>query len=114
MPKSPTKVISDKEMPFHTLTASRPAKLAEASRAAKPHGSVMAKLMRPADEAQALSVRERVLLLCVASNTNWLHAGVPGETVTAMIVKGLITPDGEDLALTDRGRAVLRAMLPEL
>jgi hypothetical protein len=70
----------------------------------------MVKLMRPADEAQALSVRERVLLLCVASNTNWLHAGVPGETVTAMIVKGLITPDGEGLALTDRGRAVLRAM----
>jgi hypothetical protein len=31
-----------------------------------------------------------------------------------MIVKGLITPDGEDLALTDRGRAVVRAMLPEL
>ena len=74
----------------------------------------MVKLMRPADEAQALSVRERVLLLCVASNTNWLHAGVPGETVTAMIVKGLITPDGEDLALTDRGRAVVRAMLPDL
>jgi hypothetical protein len=65
-------------------------------------------------EAQALSVRERVLLLCVASNTNWLHAGVPGETVTAMIGKGLITPDGENIALTDRGRAVVRAMLPEL
>jgi hypothetical protein len=31
-----------------------------------------------------------------------------------MIVKGLITPDGENIALTDRGRAVVRAMLPEL
>jgi hypothetical protein len=74
----------------------------------------MAKMMLPADEAQALSVRERVLLLCVASNTNWLYAGVPGETVTAMIVRGLITPDGEDLALTDRGRAVVQAMLADL
>jgi hypothetical protein len=29
-------------------------------------------------------VRERVLLFCAASNTDWEHAGISGETVTAM------------------------------
>jgi hypothetical protein len=43
-----------------------------------------------------------------------VHAGVTGETVTAIAVKGLISCDaGRALALTDRGRAMLRAMLPE-
>jgi hypothetical protein len=75
----------------------------------------MAKLSMPAEAAKALSVRERVLLFCAASGTEWVHAGVTGETVTAMVVKGLIERDaGGALALTDRGRAVLRAMLPEL
>jgi hypothetical protein len=40
-----------------------------------------------------LTVRERVLLFCAASNTDWEHAGIPGETVTAMVVKGLIERD---------------------
>jgi hypothetical protein len=75
----------------------------------------MAKLTMPAEAAKALSVRERVLLFCAASGTDWVHAGVTGETVTAMVVKGLIERDaGGALALTDRGRAVLRALLPEL
>jgi hypothetical protein len=53
--------------------------------------------------------------LCAASDTDWLHAGVTGETVTAVLVKGLVERDAaETLALTDRGRAVPRAMLPEL
>jgi len=33
--------------------------------------------------AQEFTVRERVLLFCAASNTDWEHAGIPGETVTA-------------------------------
>jgi hypothetical protein len=61
--------------------------MAPERRAAQIDGNAMAKLMRPADEAQALSARERVLLLCVASETNWVQAGIAGETVTAMIVK---------------------------
>jgi hypothetical protein len=73
----------------------------------------MAKLSMPAEAAKALSVRERVLLFCAASGTDWLHAGVAGETVSALIVKGPRDAGGA-LALTDRGRAVLRAMLPEL
>jgi hypothetical protein len=74
----------------------------------------MAKLATPADTANALTVRERVLLFCAASGTDWGHAGITGETVTAMIVKGLIVRDaGGETAPTDRGRAVLRAMLHE-
>jgi hypothetical protein len=75
----------------------------------------MAKLTMPAEAAKALAVRERVLLFCAASGTDWLHAGVTGETVTAVMVKGLVERDAAAaLALTDRGRAVLRAMLPDL
>jgi hypothetical protein len=65
--------------------------------------------------ASDLTVRERVLLFCIASRTDWQKAGVPGETVLDMIEKGLIVDHPFDrLALTMRGRAVLKAMLPEL
>ena len=75
----------------------------------------MAKLSMPAEAAKALSVRERVLLFCAASGTDWLHAGVTGENVTAMVVKGLLERDAAGaITLTDRGRAVLGAMLPDL
>jgi hypothetical protein len=75
----------------------------------------MAKLSMPAEAAKALSVRERVLLFCAASGTDWLHAGVTGENVTAMVVKGLLERDTAGaLTLTDRWRAVLRVMLPDL
>jgi hypothetical protein len=75
----------------------------------------MAKLTMPAEVAKALSVRERVLLFCAASGTDWVHADVTGEIVTTMVVKGLIERDTAGvLTLTDRGHAVLRAMLPEL
>ena len=50
----------------------------------------MAKLTTPADTANALTVKERVLLFCAASGTDWVHAGITGENVTAMVVKGLI------------------------
>jgi hypothetical protein len=46
----------------------------------------MAKLTMPAEAAKALAVRERVLLFCAASGTDWLHGGVTGETVTAVVV----------------------------
>jgi hypothetical protein len=56
-----------------------------------------------------------MLLFCVASNTDWQHTTIPGEIVTTMVVKGLIERDaGGHLSLTDRGRAILRAMLPDL
>jgi len=68
-----------------------------------------------ATAAPDLTVRERVLLFCAASNTEWEHAGIPAETVTAMVVKGLITRDaGGRLDLTENGLAALRAILPDL
>jgi hypothetical protein len=61
----------------------------------------MAKLTTPTETAAALGVSERMLLFCVASNTDW--------KLTTMVVKGLITRDAlGHLVLTDRGRAVLR------
>jgi hypothetical protein len=49
---------------------------------------------------------ERMLLFCVANNTNWRHPATPGEIITTMVVKGLIDRDATgELTLTDRGRA---------
>jgi hypothetical protein len=71
----------------------------------------MAKPTTP--DTTALGVRERMLLFCVASGTDWQRAGVTGETVTALIVRGFLVRDGKGkLALTDDGRAALRALLP--
>jgi hypothetical protein len=42
---------------------------------------------------QSLTVRERLLLFCVASATDWQHAGVAPEVVTTMVVRGLIERD---------------------
>ena len=75
----------------------------------------MAKLSMPTEAAAALRVSERMLLFCVASNTDWKHPAIPGEIVPTMVVKGLIGRNaGGALTLTDRGRALLRAMLPDL
>ena len=75
----------------------------------------MAKPGTPAEAAAVLRVSERMLLFCVASNTDWKHPAIPGEIVTTMMVKGLIDRDAAGvLTLADRGRAVLRAMLPDL
>ena len=70
---------------------------------------------RPTPDITALTVRERMLLFCIGSETDWQRAGVTGETVTNMIVKGLIVRDALGRpALTDDGRAALRALLPDL
>jgi hypothetical protein len=78
-------------------------------------GAQMAKLTMPAEAAKALSVSERLLLLCVASEIDFRHAKIAEQVVTEVVGKGLIERDADGaLALTDRGRAVLRAMLPDL
>jgi hypothetical protein len=75
----------------------------------------MAKLKMPADAAKALTVPERLLLLCVASGIDFRHAKIADRVATEVVVKGLIERDAAGaLALTDRGRAALRTMLPEL
>src|SRR5215831_530884 len=75
----------------------------------------MAKRPTPDHAAAGLTVRERVLLFCIGSGTDWPRAGVTGETETALVVKGLLARDAPGhLALTDEGRATLRALLPDL
>jgi hypothetical protein len=69
---------------------------------------------RPAkvDAAPALTISERILLFCVASGTDWEHAGITGATVTAMVVRGMIERDtGGRLTPTPQGRAALDALL---
>jgi hypothetical protein len=44
--------------------------------------------------------------VCAASNTDWEHAGIPGETMTAMVVKGLI--EGEPAGGSPSQSAVLQ------
>jgi hypothetical protein len=58
----------------------------------------------PADAAAGLTVRERMVLFCAASDTYWAHAGITAEVVTGMLVKGLIERDtGGQIMPTDRG-----------
>ena len=56
-------------------------------------GCAMAKLKMPADAAKALTVPERLLLLCVAGGIDFKHAKVAEQVATEMVVKGLITLD---------------------
>jgi hypothetical protein len=75
----------------------------------------MAKLTTPAQTSEALSVPERLLLLCVASGIDFKHAKIAERVAIEVVVKGLMNRNtGGVLILTDRGRAVLRAMLPDL
>jgi hypothetical protein len=65
---------------------------------------------RPTPDANALTTWERILLFCIASGTNWQWAGITGEVVTALIVRGFLVRDATGhLALTDNGQAALRA-----
>jgi len=69
----------------------------------------------PTATAAGLRVNERVLLFCIASGTDHHRAGITHEIATSAMVKGLIERDsGGMLALTDQGRTVLRALLPDL
>jgi hypothetical protein len=49
---------------------------------------------RPTAEmiAEGLTVPERVLLFCVASDTDWRRAGVKATTAQRMLIRGLIQP----------------------
>jgi hypothetical protein len=51
----------------------------------------------------------RVLLFCIASGTDWQKVGVTGETVTVMVVKGLVERDAAGrLSLAGKGGRRLR------
>jgi hypothetical protein len=59
----------------------------------------------------SLSVSERVLLFCVASQTDPTEAGASSST-QVMIVKNLLKREqGGHLAITDFGRRVLESLI---
>jgi hypothetical protein len=68
----------------------------------------------PAAAEPLLGVPQRVLLFCIASGSDRFKAGVNDAVVTSVVVKNLVDRDaGGALTLTDSGRAVLRALLPD-
>jgi hypothetical protein len=72
----------------------------------------MAEAPTPENIAADMTVPERILLFCVASNTDWIRAGIRAVTTRALLVKGLIERDHvATYRLTDQGRAVLSALL---
>jgi hypothetical protein len=73
----------------------------------------MPKPPNPETIAAVLTVPERVLLLCLASDTDWRKAGVTHATAQHLLMRGLIGRDraGTRFVLADQGRAVLAALL---
>jgi hypothetical protein len=73
----------------------------------------MAKTPTPEMIATQRTVPERVLLFCLASDTNWVKAGVTHATAQHMLVRNLFERDhtAADFVLTHQGRAVLAALL---
>jgi hypothetical protein len=65
------------------------------------------------EDAEPSIVPERILLLCLASDTDWQKAGVTHATAQHVMVRGLIERDhaATRYAMTDQGRAVLGALL---
>ena len=63
--------------------------------------------------AAALTVPERLLLFCLASDTDWQAASITHATAQHMMVRALIERDHAAMryAPTDQGRAVLGALL---
>jgi hypothetical protein len=66
----------------------------------------------PADIAASLTVPERMMLFCVASDTDWIKAGVRAVTTRGLLVNGLIERGHTSrYRLTKQGRAVFDALV---
>jgi hypothetical protein len=62
--------------------------------------------------AAGLTIPERILLFCLASDTDWQAGGITHATAQHMMVRGLIQRTAAArFTLTDQGRAVLAALL---
>jgi len=62
--------------------------------------------------AEGLSVPERVLLFCLASETDWQRAGITHATAQQMMIRGLIDRQSAGrYVLTDQGRGTLEALM---
>jgi hypothetical protein len=72
----------------------------------------MAKMPTAQSIAAELTVPERLLLFCLASDMDWQAAGITHATAQYMMVRGPIERRAAArYALTDQGRAVLAVML---
>ena len=64
------------------------------------------------DPAADLTVSERILLFCLASNTDWIRAGIAPSIAQAMTIKNYVVRDSAGkLALTDKGREAFYALI---
>lgn len=62
--------------------------------------------------AAGLTVPERVLLFCLATETDWQRAGITHATAQQMMIRGLIERQAAgSFTLTEDGRAVLGALM---
>jgi hypothetical protein len=67
---------------------------------------------RSAQAAMAIQASSAVLLFCLASDTNWVKAGVSHSTAQHLLVRNLVERNhATDFALTDQGLAVLDALI---
>ena len=75
----------------------------------------MVKRPTPETIAGELTVPERILLFCLASDTDWAKAGVTRPDIQHMLVRNLVERDqaAKRFVLTAQGRAVLAALLGE-
>jgi hypothetical protein len=73
----------------------------------------MAAKPTPASIATSLTVHERILPFCLASDTDWQAASITHATAQRLMVRGLIERDrrATRFVLTDQGRAVLAALM---
>lgn len=66
----------------------------------------------PASIAAGLSVAERVMLFCLATDTDWTQASIPQATVRHMRVSNLVDRDRSGhMVLTEQGRAVFNVLV---
>ena len=65
--------------------------------------------------AAGLTVPERILLFCLASDTDWQAASITNATAQQMMVRGMIerATGATSYKLTEQGRAVLGALLKD-
>jgi hypothetical protein len=70
----------------------------------------MAKPPTPESIAAGLTAAERVLLFCVASDTDWQKVVTVGAA-QQMLIRGFIERAGFEVTLTDQGRAVLEVLM---
>jgi hypothetical protein len=62
--------------------------------------------------AAELTVPERLLLFCLATDTDWQAASITHATAQHMMIRGLIERQtATRFVLTEQGRVVLAAML---